>query len=263
MIFSRIFRPVRQPEQRDNPASIRSVSRTHVGRVRTINEDRVLDRPERGLWAVADGMGGHYSGDVAAQMAIDCLDKVEEPGVDAILAALQTANAEIFAKFGCEDRRSGTTIVAAHIAGGRIDLFWAGDSRAYRIRDGAMELLTRDHSVVQQMVDAGALSPGAAVRHPQSNVITRALGVENKVTVDHVTLPVRPGDGILVCSDGVSRSLGDKPPAAGSIELLAQHFLDDALALDGSDNASLVLIAIQGGEKHAKHNSNVSLPRPK
>lgn len=244
MIFSRIFRSAGQPKQRDNPAFIRSVSRTHIGKVRTINEDRVLDRPERGLWAVADGMGGHYSGDVAAQMAIDCLDKVDLPSADTILAALQVANAEIFAKFGCEEQRSGTTIVAAHVAGGHVDLFWAGDSRAYRIREGSLHLLTRDHSVVQQMVDAGALSPGAAARHPQSNVITRALGVENKVTVDHVTLPLRPGDGILLCSDGVSRSLGHRPPASVSIESLAQQFLDDALALDGSDNASLVLIAI-------------------
>lgn len=245
MIFSRIFRSARQPEDRDNPGSIRSVSRTHVGKVRKINEDRVLDRPERGLWAVADGMGGHYSGDVAAQMAIDFLDRVDTPGPDAILTALQTANAEIFAKFGCDDRRSGTTIVAAQIAGGDLDLFWAGDSRAYRIRDGALQLLTRDHSIVQQMIDAGALSPGAALRHPQANVITRALGAENKVIVDHLTLPVRSGDVILLCSDGVSRSLGNTPPATGSVESLAQHFLDNALALDGSDNASLVLIAIQ------------------
>lgn len=245
MIFSRIFRSVRHPELRDNPLSIRSVSRTHVGKVRTINEDRVLDRPERGLWAVADGMGGHYAGDVAAQTAIDCLDKVEVPSAETILAALQGANAEIFAKLGSEDRRSGTTIVAAHISSGRVDLFWAGDSRAYRIRDGALQLLTRDHSVVQQLVDAGALLPGAAARHPQSNVITRALGVENKVTVDHVTLPVLPGDGILLCSDGVSRSLGDKPPAVASMASLAQHILDEALALDGSDNASLVFIAIE------------------
>lgn len=245
MIFSQIFRSARHSKKQDAPATIRSVSRTHVGKVRTINEDRVLDRPERGLWAVADGMGGHYSGDVAAQMAIDSLDRMEVPGTDAILTALQAANAEIFAKFGCEGRRSGTTIVAAHIAIGRVDLFWAGDSRAYRLRDGTLELLTRDHSVVQQLVDAGALSPGAAVRHPQSNVITRALGVEDKVTVDHVTLPVRQGDVILLCSDGVSRSLGEKSPAAGSIESLAQHFLDDALALDGSDNASLVLIELR------------------
>ena len=245
MIFSRIFRTARQPENRDKPRSIRSVSRTHVGKVRTINEDRVLDRPERGLWAVADGMGGHYSGDVAAQMAIDCLNKVDAPGADAILNALQAANAEIFAKFGCEDRRSGTTIVAAQIAGGRLDLFWAGDSRAYRIRDGALQLLTRDHSVVQQMIDAGALSPAAALRHPQANVITRALGAEKMVLVDHLTLPVRSDDIILLCSDGVSRSLGHTPPAVGSVEFLAQHFLDEALARDGSDNASLVLIALQ------------------
>jgi serine/threonine protein phosphatase PrpC len=158
--------------------------------------------------------------------------------------ALQAANAEIFAKFGCEDQRSGTTIVVAHIVAGSVELFWAGDSRAYRIRNGALQLLTRDHSVVQQMVDAGALSPGAAARHPQSNVITRALGVEHKVTVDHVTLPVRPGDGILLCSDGVSRSLGDTLPTAPSIAALAQQLLDSALSRDGSDNASLIIIAL-------------------
>lgn len=245
MIFSRIFRALRHPEQPDIPPSIRSVSRTHVGRVRTINEDRVLDQPERRLWAVADGMGGHSSGDVAAQMAIDGLDRVQMPSADAILTALQSANADIFEKLGCAGRRSGTTIVAAHVADGFVNLFWAGDSRAYRIREGAIQLLTRDHSVVQQMVDAGALSPAAAARHPQSNVITRALGVEKDVIVDHVTLPFRPGDVILLCSDGISRSLGDGRPPAGSIELMAQHLLDEALVRDGSDNASLVLIALQ------------------
>ncbi|MBE1529712.1 serine/threonine protein phosphatase PrpC [Sphingopyxis sp. OAS728] len=245
MIFSRIFGAGRSPGQQEDATAIRSVSRTHVGKVRTINEDRILDRPERGLWAVADGMGGHSSGDVAAQMAIDRLDRLAVPRADGVLSALQSANAEIFARFDCKDRRSGTTIVAALIAGGNLDLFWAGDSRAYRIRSGAPQLLTRDHSVVQQMVDAGALSSEAAMRHPQANVITRALGVESKVSIDHAALPVLPGDIILLCSDGVSRSLGERPVAAQPIELLAQHILDEALVLDGSDNASLVLIAVQ------------------
>lgn len=244
MIFSRILHAMRRTEQADRPALIRSVSRTHVGLVRKVNEDRVLDRPERQLWAVADGMGGHHSGDVAAQMVIDCLDDLKRPGTDDILSALQSANAAIFARYGSEDRRSGTTVVAAHVMGDQVELFWAGDSRAYRIRGETLQLLTRDHSVVQQMVDAGALSPVAAARHPKSNVITRALGVESDVVIDHITLPLLPGDRILLCSDGISRSLSDTLPITSSIALLAEHLLDQALTLDGSDNASLILIAL-------------------
>lgn len=244
MIFSRIFHSVRRTERDDQPAAISSASRTHVGLVRKVNEDRILDRPERKLWAVADGMGGHQSGDLAAQIVIDCLDDLKQFGAKDILSALQSANAAIFARYGSEDRRSGTTLVAAHIVGDKIDLFWAGDSRAYRIRGETVQLLTRDHSVVQQMIDAGVLSPAAAARHPQSNVITRALGVENHVEIDHITLPLRPGDRILLCSDGISRSLSHTLPITASIASLAQQLLDQALTLDGSDNASLIVISI-------------------
>jgi serine/threonine protein phosphatase PrpC len=244
MIFSRLFHPTKPRERRAKAGVIQSVARTHVGLVRMINEDRVLDRPERNLWAVADGMGGHYSGDVAAQMTIDGLDTLERPDVQQILRAIEAANSAIFAKFGSEERRSGTTLVAAHIVDHRLDLFWAGDSRAYRIRGKTMQLLTRDHSVVQQMVDAGALSPDAAIRHPKSNVITRALGVEPDIVIDRVTLPILRGDRIMLCSDGISRSLGDTLPTAPSIAALAQQLLDSALSRDGSDNASLIIIAL-------------------
>ena len=189
-------------------------------------------------------MGGHHSGDVAAQMAIDCLDNLERDSADTILDALQSVNAAIFAKYRSDDRRSGTTVVAAHFAGEAIDLFWAGDSRAYLIRDEKLQLLTRDHSLVQQMVDAGALSLEAAARHPKSNVITRALGVESQVIIDHITFPVLPGDRILLCSDGISRSLRSRLTDVPSTALLAQQLLDQAMVRDGSDNASLILIDI-------------------
>lgn len=244
MIFSRIFRTARRAERDGGTAFIGSVSRTHVGLVRKINEDRILDRPERRLWAVADGMGGHSSGDVAAQIAIDHLDALKRTGTTHILDALQAANAAIFARFGAQGQRSGTTLVAAHIDKSNLNLFWAGDSRAYRVRGGMLDLLTRDHSVVQEMVDAGVLAPDAAAGHPKSNVITRALGVESKVVIDHITVPIRSGDRILLCSDGISRSLGDKAPSSLSLASLAQALLDGALSMDGSDNASLVLIAV-------------------
>ncbi len=244
MIFSRIFRPTRAKAGADDMTRVRSVARTHVGLIRKINEDRFLDRPARGLWAVADGMGGHHSGDVAAQNAIDSLDILERPSASGILRALEAANAAIYAKSATEGQRSGTTVVAALVTGGMIDIFWAGDSRAYRIRADTLELLTRDHSLVQQMVDAGALSAEAAARHPKSNVITRALGVESEVIIDRLALHLLPGDRFLLCSDGISRSLSDALPTSGSIEMLAQQLLDQALVLDGSDNASLILIDI-------------------
>lgn len=232
-------------------AAVQSVARTHVGHVRAVNEDRVLDLPQTRLWAVADGMGGHQSGDVAAQIAVDALADLANRGQplcgDDVLAALQSANALIFDRYPDARRRSGTTIVAALLVDDRLEIFWAGDSRAYRRQSGRWDLLTRDHSVVQQMVDAGALSPSAAAGHPKANVITRALGVDRDVAIDRLVTRFGAGDAVLLCSDGVSRSLSLEAASAASPETLAQSVLDQALVRDGSDNASLVLIVAPGG----------------
>lgn len=247
-VFSREYGPRAAGASADRAAAaIQSVACTHVGLVRAVNEDRVLDLPDANLWAVADGMGGHHSGDVAAQIAVDALTNVASSGRalggDDILVALQSANRLIYDRYANTDRRSGTTIVAALSTGAMIEIFWAGDSRAYRLRAGKWDLLTRDHSVVQQMVDAGALSPLAAAAHPKSNVITRALGVDSEVVVDRIATEFLAGDMILLCSDGVSRTLNQDTPSGLSTALLAQFLLDQALVRDGSDNASLVLIA--------------------
>ena len=247
MNFFRLFGRDETPAARLAATAIRSAALTHVGHVRAVNEDRVLDLPEAGLWAVADGMGGHQSGDVAAQIAVDALAELAGSGQalagEDILAALQSANTRIYERYAAAERPSGTTIVAAlHVEGG-IEIFWAGDSRAYRLRAGIWHCLTRDHSVVQQMVDAGALTPSAAARHPKGNVITRALGVDHDVAIDRVTTDFMAGDMIMLCSDGVSRSLAPDMPRTPPVAALAQSLLDQALARDGSDNASLVLIA--------------------
>lgn len=224
--------------------SFSAVSRTHVGRVRTVNEDRVLDRTDRGLWAIADGMGGHRAGDVAAGIAIDALGRLadDDGPIDerTVVAALTAANAAIIAATG-NDETCGTTIVAATPT----RVFWAGDSRAYRIRDGRLTLLTRDHSVVQDLVDAGLLSAADALRHPHANVITRALGIGTELTVDSAPVELIAGDLLLLCSDGLSRSLDrrDFIPDLG-IEAQADRLLTNALQRDGSDNASLVLVAV-------------------
>ncbi len=224
------------------PAPPRGEVRTDVGRVRTINEDRVLDRSAAGLWAVADGMGGMSAGDVAAQTAVDTLAALEAVDDAAIVAAIGRANALIQAQGG---GRSGATIVAAHVAGGEARIYWAGDSRAYHVRGSAVRQVTRDHSYVQQLIDAGLLDEAAAGDHPRANIVTRALGVAEHVEVDQVSVALRSGDRLLLCSDGVSRSLDPRDLAADApIGPLADRLLAAALERDGSDNASLVLIQI-------------------
>lgn len=224
--------------------AVRSTHRTHVGRVRQVNEDRVLDRPDRRLWAVADGMGGHSAGDRAAAAAIDALDALPEPiTAPALLRALQAANRSIAAE--AERGGSGTTIVAAWAEAMRLRLFWAGDSRAYRVRDGRAVALTRDHSLVQELVDGGLLSEAEAERHPQANVVTRALGVAPDVAIETAECDLVAGDLILLCSDGLSRSLGPRDFAPGlDLGIQADRLLMNALQRDGSDNASLVLVAV-------------------
>lgn len=246
MNIFRIFGRGRTPGGGSAAASIQSVALTHVGLVRAVNEDRVLNLPQANLWAVADGMGGHHSGDVAAQIAVDVLGDVANQGNtvcgDDILAALQSANRLIYERYANSERRSGTTIVAAFLDEDMLEVFWAGDSRAYLLRAGKWELLTRDHSVVQQMVDAGALPLSAAANHPKSNIITRALGVHEEVSIDRVSTQFVAGDMVLLCSDGVSRTFAFELPGAGSTQSFAQSMLDQALTRDGNDNASLILI---------------------
>lgn len=232
--------PVDVPIALVRPVVPRSAARTHVGRVRTVNEDRVLDRPERGLWAVADGMGGLSAGDVAAAQAVATLDSLEAIDEAALLDALQRANAAILAEGG---GRSGATIVAAHIAGDVATIFWAGDSRAYHVRGTKVRRLTRDHSVVQDLIDAGLLDEDKADGHPRANVVTRALGVQAPVAIDTVQVTLEPGDRVMLCSDGVSRSLDVHDLGrGGALDDVADRVLAGALERDGTDNASLVLI---------------------
>lgn len=232
------------------PLAFHSISRSHVGRVRKVNEDRVLDRPDRSLWAVADGMGGHRGGDIAAELAIAALRNLADAAAAitgaTILAALDRANAEILARGQGTGGVIGSTIVVLHIADGEARVFWAGDSRAYRARNAAWQQLTKDHSLVQQLLDQGLIDRDQAVRHPQGHVITRALGVEGVVEIETGSFPVAAGDVLLLCSDGLSRSL---PPAIpiGFDPIdpsAADRILADALENDGSDNISFAIVSL-------------------
>ena len=226
----------------------RSVARTHVGLVRLINEDRLFDAAAAGVWAVVDGMGGHSGGDLAAQQIVDTLRGAcaRAPAATAAVIhdALHEANGAIHARNRRLGTEAGATAVAAVLADGRLEIAWAGDSRAYRIDAGRAELLTHDHSVVQQLVDAGLIDGEAAAGHPHANIVTRALGIDPAVELDRVTADARRGR-FLLCSDGLSRTLRDEDLVADlPLAALADALIAGALARDGSDNISLILIEI-------------------
>jgi serine/threonine protein phosphatase PrpC len=249
-MLGRWVRPAPAPLPTSEARSVEAAARSHVGKVREINEDRFLVRSEAGLWAVADGMGGHAGGGDAANRAIDELARIADAGhtisAAAIHAALNRANRAI--RNGAQNRGavSGTTIVVAWLAGGRLTVFWAGDSRAYRLQGDQAQCLTRDHSVVQELLDAGEITAAQADGHPQANLVTRALGADDTVMVDQIVVDIQPGDRLLLCSDGVSRTLD--PATVASHRQAINQFADDvlsaALRRDGSDNATLIAIQV-------------------
>jgi len=225
------------------PFPIRSTHRTHVGRVRSVNEDRVLDASDRMLWVIADGMGGHKAGDVAAETLVAHLGATTAIDNAATLTqALIQANDLIRAQ---TDGQGGTTVVSLRIDNAVATLSWAGDSRAYLIRDGELRLLTHDHSVVQQLVDAGVITAEQALHHPHANVITNALGTSAEVRIDTAEVNLIAGDRILLCSDGLSRSLSERDVVGDcGLDPLADRMLTNALQRDGQDNISLILVEI-------------------
>jgi len=228
------------------------VSRTNVGLRRKINEDSILVDTDRGLWAVADGMGGHDRGEVASAAVVDALRQLPVAGdPDAFeataVAALKNVNGQLIrlAQQIESDRTIGTTVVGLAIADGHYRCFWAGDSRGYLMRDGELTRMTKDHSLVQDLVDAGMLKPEEAERHENASVITRAVGVRENLDVDSVGGDARPGDLFLLASDGLTRVMEDREMAAelkrGSLEEAADSLLQTVLARGAPDNVSLII----------------------
>ena len=231
------------------------VSRTHVGLQRKINEDSLFTDPERGLWAVADGMGGHDAGEIASNMVTDALRCLPQTAdLDALAAqaveVLRQVNRELIqlARSGGRRQTIGTTVVGLAIADGSFRCFWAGDSRAYRLRDGEITRVTRDHSLVQDLVDAGMLKPEEAETHENANLITRAVGAAEEVDIDIVSGDVRSGDQFLLASDGLTRVVPDHELAAqlqgGAPAEAADKLLETVLARGAPDNVSLVIASV-------------------
>ena len=185
---------------------------TDVGRQREANEDTfVIDEP---LFAVADGMGGAQAGEVASKMAKEVLEAGgEDAGTpeERLIRMIRDANQRIYRHAASEESRRGmgTTATAAILEGRTVTVGHVGDSRAYRIRDGSLEQLTHDHSLVSELVRTGQLTPEAAENHPQRSIITRALGPEADVEVDAHSHAARDGDVYLLCSDGLTGMVPD------------------------------------------------------
>lgn len=231
------------------------VSRTDVGLRRKVNEDSILVRTDRGLWAVADGMGGHEAGDVASTKVTEALLNLPivyslDELVEGASEALSRVNRELIAIAASRDSEStiGSTVVGLAIAGPQFRCFWAGDSRAYRVRDGQIVQLTRDHSLVQRLVDAGMLAPAEAEHHPNSNVVTRAVGVADQLAVDIVGGDAMPGDRFLLASDGLTRMVDDsellQELASDDMEGAADRLIQIVLSRGAPDNVSIVLIKV-------------------
>lgn len=231
------------------------VSRTHVGLKRKINEDSILVETGRGLWAVADGMGGHEAGEVASAAVVDALRAMPDNlNLDDLAAqaiqVLQRVNGELIglARSTASERTIGTTVVGLAITGERFSCFWAGDSRAYRVRDGEITRVSRDHSLVQDLVDAGMIKPEEAEGHENSNVITRAVGVRASLEVDCVSGGVQPGDLFLLASDGLTRVVNDQEILAelerATLDQGASKLLEMVLERGAPDNVSMVIVKL-------------------
>ncbi|HET7606866.1 MAG TPA: protein phosphatase 2C domain-containing protein [Sphingomicrobium sp.] len=230
-------------------------SRTDVGLKRKINEDSVFADPERGLWVVADGMGGHEAGEIASAMVTDALrnlppcDDLDELASEAV-AAIQRVNRELIDLARASERQQtiGTTVVGLAIANGAYRCFWMGDSRAYLFRAGELARISHDHSLVQNLVDAGMLKPEDAESHANANLITRAVGVAENAQVDVVAGETVPGDRFLLASDGLTRVVPDDEIAAelerSSPGEAVDRLTETVLARGAPDNVSLIIASI-------------------
>lgn len=236
----------------------RSWSSTHNGAVRTHNEDRFVDRPDLGLWAVADGAGGHQAGEVASGMIAEALESIPEgmsPG--ALLGEVRSRISATHDALCAEARARGprtviaSTVVVLIAADSFFACLWAGDSRVYLLRDGEMTQITRDHSLVQELVEQGAIRPEEAEGHPHANIITRAVGAEaDGFQLDKVSGPILPGDVFLLCSDGLCKTLSDADIAhlltGAATEKVTDAMIAEALARHVNDNVTAVSVAALG-----------------
>ena len=242
-----------------------SAGLTQTGNVRRSNEDSFLLRSP--LFMVADGMGGALAGELASRMCAEAfaeLDLIEHQGEEALRATIGVANRRIYERSRTDAEASGmgTTVTAALVGeNGTVAFAHVGDSRAYLLRDGALQRLSEDHSLVHELVRKGQLSEVEAEQHPQRSVITRALGTDEEVQIDTFTLEAKPDDVLLLCTDGLNTMISERdiagvlasPTAAADI---ARQLVRAALRAGGEDNVTAVVVRF--GEPAAEADEDVT-----
>jgi PPM family protein phosphatase len=239
----------------------RTAALSHAGRKRRQNEDAYVLEPP--LFAVADGMGGARAGEIASSLAAAALQESDGDGTSGearVAALIQEANRRVFRR-ASEDREAsgmGTTMTVALVEEDRVAIGHVGDSRAYLIREGRLEQLTDDHSLVAELVRSGKLTPEEAEIHPQRAVITRAVGTEPDVDVDTFSVQGEPGDLFLICSDGLTDMLDEAAildaveENRGDLKAAAKELVNGANRVGGEDNITVVffeLTAVEPGEQ--------------
>lgn len=249
--------PVTRVPQRPAAApSPRGAGLTHKGPVRPRNEDSILTDPGGTLWAISDGMGGHGHGDVASDIVIQCLAEITDGDAEAEPAAHLRAQLERANRLVRERARTlgggtmGATAVALIVTRAVAHVAWVGDSRAYLFRRGQLRPLTRDHTVVQDLLDEGEISEEDAALHPESHVVTRAIGGTDDLELDQVAVPLQPDDWLLLCSDGLSGWVYDQQIAgalagAGAPEEACRRLLLEAFDAGTTDNVSVIAVHLQ------------------
>jgi serine/threonine protein phosphatase PrpC len=224
---------------------------THPGNRRKTNEDAVLARPELHLWAVADGMGGHTAGDLASHSIASALASLQPRTsltemVDQVDDALCAVNLELrnHAQTICRGRTIGSTVVAMLARDHVGVVLWAGDSRLYRLRDGNLVQVTRDHNPIAELLDDGVITAQTAGAR-ETNIVTRAVGGHGQLFLDVAVFDVRAGDTFLLCSDGLYRELEHREIGdllgAEDVEVCVAQLMAESLARDARDNISVVV----------------------
>jgi len=254
---------------------ITCAGRTDVGIIRSGNEDNYLMVPDRGIFVVADGMGGHAAGEVASEMAVRFVARElgslkglsDDQVADRMRLAIRAANGAIFQRTLTEhDKRGmGTTVTALVLYETRFLIGQVGDSRAYLFRDGKLIQLTKDHSYVQEQVDAGYLTPEQARSHPYSNVITRCVGANSDVMPDIYLGTVKPTDLFLIASDGLTGMLEDQQLAdTMALARVPQEQVDELITEanrhGGLDNITAIIVRVDSVDAALADTTQITQP---
>jgi serine/threonine protein phosphatase Stp1 len=233
---------------------------THVGLVRSSNQDSYYCNPAAGVWVVADGMGGHYGGEWASAAIIKRIGELPTHGdfaerLCAVRQAIADSNRCIFDEAQTQGRQMGSTVVALVICDGRYAILWAGDSRAYLKRGDAFLRLTRDHSQAEELVDAGLLDRGAVAGHHSSHILVRAIGVLPSVEVDEIVGECAENDIFMLCSDGLHNLVGDAEIAEmidrEAFDRVSEQLVELGLERGAPDNITICLARVGGNDSLA------------